>query len=115
MHGLFGAVRLYVVAAATVETHPAHEDDDALIPIRDGAWALWAGRRESRDRTLLGPNVGDVARIHRREVAADDRLGAGAVLAPVLFWRARRDSNPRPSGPKPDALSAELRARGPTG
>src|SRR5215213_264707 len=27
-------------------------------------------------------------------------------------WRARRDSNPRPSGPQPDALSAELRARG---
>ena len=26
-------------------------------------------------------------------------------------WRARRDSNPRPSGPQPDALSAELRAR----
>ena len=25
-------------------------------------------------------------------------------------WRARRDSNPRPSGPQPDALSAELRA-----
>ena len=49
MHGLFGAVRLYVVAAATVESHPAHEDDDALIPIRDGAWALWAGRGESRD------------------------------------------------------------------
>ncbi len=30
-------------------------------------------------------------------------------------WRARRDSNPRPSGPKPDALSAELRARGAVG
>ena len=26
-------------------------------------------------------------------------------------WRARRDSNPRPSVPKTDALSAELRAR----
>src|SRR3954447_11533579 len=25
-------------------------------------------------------------------------------------WRARRDSNPRPSGPQPDALSTELRA-----
>ena len=28
----------------------------------------------------------------------------------VWLWRARRDSNPRPSGPQPDALSAELRA-----
>ena len=26
-------------------------------------------------------------------------------------WRARRDSNSRPSGPQPDALSTELRAR----
>jgi hypothetical protein len=26
-------------------------------------------------------------------------------------WRARRDSNPRPSVPKTDALFAELRAR----
>src|SRR4051794_25626956 len=26
-------------------------------------------------------------------------------------WRARRDSNPRPSGPQPDALSTELRAQ----
>ena len=29
----------------------------------------------------------------------------------VNGWRARRDSNPRPSVPKTDALSAELRAR----
>ena len=39
---------------------------------------------------------------------------SGATSAPVvllLFWRARRDSNPRPSDPKSDALSAELRAR----
>src|SRR5512135_442282 len=31
---------------------------------------------------------------------------------PVNQWRARRDSNPRPSDPKSDALSTELRARG---
>ena len=30
-------------------------------------------------------------------------------------WRARRDSNPRPSGPQPDALSTELRAHAVTG
>ncbi len=30
----------------------------------------------------------------------------------LVFWHARRDSNPRPSGSKPDALSPELRARG---
>ena len=28
-----------------------------------------------------------------------------------LIWRARQESNPRPDGPKPPALSAELRAR----
>ena len=49
MHGLFGAVRLFVAATATVESHPAQEDDDALIPIRDGAWARWAGKGESSD------------------------------------------------------------------
>jgi hypothetical protein len=30
-------------------------------------------------------------------------------------WRARRDSNSRPSGPQPDALSTELRAQMPAG
>ncbi|GIW68270.1 MAG: hypothetical protein KatS3mg099_218 [Candidatus Parcubacteria bacterium] len=30
----------------------------------------------------------------------------------LLVLRAREDSNPQPSGPKPDALSIELRARG---
>src|SRR5439155_11977026 len=33
----------------------------------------------------------------------DARAGVG--------WRARQESNPRPDGPKPPALSAELRAR----
>ncbi len=32
------------------------------------------------------------------------------VLAMTDEWRARRDSNSRPSGPQPDALSTELRA-----
>ena len=53
MHSLFGAARLYVVAAAAAESHPAHEDDDSVIPFRDGAWALWAGREEGRD--LIDP------------------------------------------------------------
>ena len=30
----------------------------------------------------------------------------------VTIWHARRDSNPRPPGSKPDALSTELRAHG---
>src|SRR5438067_13563829 len=29
----------------------------------------------------------------------------------IWLWRARQESNPRPDGPKPSALSAELRAR----
>ena len=37
---------------------------------------------------------------------------AGLSGASSEEWRARRDSNPRPSDPKSDALSAELRARG---
>jgi hypothetical protein len=35
-------------------------------------------------------------------------LGTGWGLR--RWWRARRDSNSRPSGPQPDALSTELRA-----
>jgi hypothetical protein len=53
MHGLFGAVRLYVVAADPVASHLAHHDDDSGIPFRDGAWATWAGKGESRD--LIDP------------------------------------------------------------
>ena len=37
--------------------------------------------------------------------AAQDRADARSDV-----WRARRDSNSRPSGPQPDALSTELRA-----
>ena len=33
-------------------------------------------------------------------------------LAGLVGWPARRDSNPRPSVPKTDALSTELRAGG---
>src|SRR5438445_12583395 len=37
--------------------------------------------------------------------------GARVGLSMTETWRAREDSNLRPSGPQPDALSAELRAR----
>ena len=38
------------------------------------------------------------------------RLADGTEVE-TISWRARRDSNPRPSDPKSDALSTELRAR----
>ena len=37
-------------------------------------------------------------------------VASGGLLT-LKSWRARRDSNPRPSDPKSDALSTELRAR----
>ena len=33
------------------------------------------------------------------------------LWGPAFIWCARRESDPRPSGPEPDALSPELRAR----
>ena len=39
-------------------------------------------------------------------------LGARLCLK-TLQWRARQDSNLRPLGPEPNALSTELQARGP--
>ena len=54
-----------------------------------------------------------VRRQDRRPDRARSPLGAGGAplsSRPLWFWRARRDSNPRPSGPQPDALSTELRA-----
>ncbi len=52
--------------------------------------------------------------------AQEDRLITGVTddathvspMSRLKTWRARRDSNPRPSDPKSDALSAELRAPG---
>jgi hypothetical protein len=36
------------------------------------------------------------------------RIGAPGSISTGLRWRGREDSNPQPSGPKPDALSIEL-------
>ena len=37
-------------------------------------------------------------------------IAVGAFFVPKI-WRARRDSNPQPLGPKPSTLSVELQAR----
>jgi hypothetical protein len=39
--------------------------------------------------------------------------GLALALPERLQWRARQDSNLRPSAPEADALSTELQARGP--
>src|ERR671913_1976138 len=49
---------------------------------------------------------------------SDIQKWAGAVLSAPwrrFSWYPRRDSNPQPSGPKPDALSVELRGQGECG
>jgi hypothetical protein len=39
---LFCAVRLYVVSANRTERDLALSDGGSVLPLRDGAWALWA-------------------------------------------------------------------------
>ena len=46
----------------------------------------------------------------RRPRAGSEPRARGSAHRVKGYWRARRDSNPRPSGPQPDALSTELRA-----
>jgi hypothetical protein len=38
----FGAVRLYVMSADRTVRDFALSDGDSVLPLRDGAWALWA-------------------------------------------------------------------------
>ena len=102
-----------------------------------GRWRQRAGWSAIRDGKYahaplpepgLGPRTGRRRRhVQRRAVPAALRRAARRAAAPAgrlngssagarvdrwrgKGWRARRDSNPRPSGPQPDALSAELRA-----
>ena len=46
-----------------------------------------------------------------QERSSTPSKGVARVRLSTNQWRARRDSNPRPSDPKSDALSTELRAR----
>ena len=67
--------------------------------------------RERRDPVL------HVASTRPNTVHADHAMPKARGRVDDGRWRARRDSNPRPSGPQPDALSTELRAHatGPDG
>jgi hypothetical protein len=56
--------------------------------------------------TVAGPEIVGV-----RLTQAAYAHGLAPALPERLKWRARQDLNPRPDGPKPPALSAELRAR----
>ena len=98
--------------------------------------SLPASPATTRDRVGSGstrPVGGNVARApaarrwrpRRRRSRAPERAGSMArergaqatthasAVSDCGGWRARRDSNPRPSGPQPDALSTELRAHVP--
>lgn len=55
--------------------------------------------------TIAGTEPGSTGRRQSRS------NGPGAVAGEAGCWRARQDSNPGPGGPKPPALSTELRAR----
>ena len=77
----------------TVED-PAALDEDQVYPAHPESSYGWS--------KLMG----------EYEVSLLQKMNA-SVLRRVFYraeWRARRDSNPRPSAPEADALSAELRA-----
>ena len=56
----------------------------------------------------LGPPAGVKTGVKPHERSPSDT--SGGADSRLDEWRARRDSNSRPSGPQPDALSTELRA-----
>ena len=73
-----------------------------------GEWAQGFGPGGSRQRRK--PDASEVAGAMHAAPGIPRPRRRSAALAGES-WRARRDSNPRPSGPQPDALSTELRAR----
>ena len=56
--------------------------------------------------TVAGP---EIVGVRLTQAAYAHRLAL--ALAERLQWRARQDSNLRPLGPEPNALSTELQAR----
>ena len=63
----------------------------------------------SYERTVVeGPAI-----VRVRLTSAAYVQGFALGLPERLKWRARQDSNLRPSAPEADALSTELQARGP--
>lgn len=64
MHGLFGAVRMYLVSADRIGRGPASLDDGSAPPRNDGAsapWAAWARAGEGIGREDRRPPVSRVA------------------------------------------------------
>ena len=84
----------------------------ALGAMRD-AWGRTQTSRRERNWSA-GCISGSSSRTGRSSKSSSPRRrSATASSKPFLrlwLWRARRDSNPRPPGPQPGALSAELRA-----
>ena len=94
---------------------------------QSGTWRWAPGHGPCATRMLPGPpdraREGLLAQQTKRPrpmagVPADRLITGVAYVAThvspmsrLKTWRARRDSNPRPSDPKSDALSTELRAR----
>jgi hypothetical protein len=99
-----------VACALTVVVHPFFYgqlmgQEAPLIAVLATRNALLAG--------LLGWLLVDLWRLPARHKAGSETWRDTTPVG--RWWRARRDSNPRPSGPQPDALSAELRALGSAG
>ena len=81
---------------------------------RPRPWDRSTGR--SRTTPSVAPRSGHTGSGRARGWAPEDRTRAhrtptvNATATTTGAWRARRDSNSRPLGPQPNALSTELRA-----
>jgi hypothetical protein len=66
---------------------------------------LWVAVKLADGQRFGGRSFTEAVELAFRLRERTERRSSAAEL-----WRARRDSNSRPSGPQPDALSTELRA-----
>jgi hypothetical protein len=122
-----------VPTRSTVPTAPATPAPSSAIPPRQGRYQAAAVSEHRPSALGIKGRMTCRAHGHRAAPGADQgrapaeeasqrgvRPGAdrerspsdviGGAISRSASWRARRDSNSRPSGPQPDALSTELRA-----
>jgi hypothetical protein len=101
------------LSAAPVASHgPSADEAEAMLTNFARTWGL-AGENERADLIhaliakveVRGPNIAAVTL-----TPSAYEHGFALALPERSLWRAREDSNLRPSGPQPDALSTELRA-----
>ena len=94
---------------------PAVDAEDAVAALRNLA-AAWRNASEEAQAQLIRAVYARISVDGERVVSVEltpeaYRTDSTRCCPRLCHWRARQESNPRPDGPKPPALSAELRAR----